>query len=73
MLKNFVNELLSSEKKDVLKEQLRPYINKRQQFGLAENFHGAIIGSYTEENAAQWIAEHEAAMIARKGDSRTPQ
>ena len=64
VVEKLVNELLSPEKKDVLKDQLRPYIDKRQQFGLPEN-HRAIIGSYTEENAKQWIAEHEAAMTVR--------
>ena len=63
-VQQLANEMLSPEKKDVLKEKLRPYIDKRLEFGLPEN-HRAVIGSYTEENAAQWIAEHEAAINSK--------
>ena len=63
-VEKLVNKLLSPEKKDVLKEQLRPYIGKPHRLGMPEN-HRAIIGSYTEENAKQWITEHDAAMMVR--------
>ncbi len=56
-----VNELSSPEKQNVLEQQLQPYINKPHRLGLPEN-HGAVIGSYTEEDAAEWIAEHEEAL-----------
>ena len=63
-VEKLVNKLLSPEKKDVLKERLRPYIDKPHRLGMPEN-HRAIIGSYTEENAKQWITEHDAAMTVR--------
>ena len=63
-VEKLVNKLLSPEKKDVLKDRLRPYIDKPHRLGMPEN-HRAIIGSYTEENAKQWITEHDAAMMVR--------
>ena len=60
-VKQIVDELSSPEKRHALEQQLRPYINRPYRLGLSEN-HGAVIGSYTKEDAEEWITEHEAAM-----------
>ena len=58
-------ELLSQPKKDALKAALQPYLDKPHRRGLPVN-HAAILGSYTEKEAEQWIAEHGAAMTANR-------
>ena len=63
-----VDELLPPEKKYGLKMALMPYSrasHRPDRYGLPQN-HGAILGSYTEKEAEQWIAEHEAAMTASR-------
>ena len=54
-------EGLSDDKATLIRECLRPYIGKPRIHQLPED-SGAIIGSYTEEEAEQWIAEYEKAM-----------
>ena len=54
-------EGLSDDKATLIRERLRPYIGKPRIHQLPED-SGAIIGSYTEEEAEQWIAEYEKAM-----------
>lgn len=64
-----VNDLVSPESKHVLTQQLGPFIDAPHRSGLPEG-HGAILGCYTQEEAAMWIAEHESAMKAStEGDS----
>ena len=63
-----VDELLSPERKYGLKMALMPYSRAshgQDRHGLPQN-HQAILGSYTEKEAEQWIAEHEAAMTANR-------
>ncbi len=69
-MEQLIDELLSQEKKNDLRVKLGPYTDNPDQKRrrLPEN-HRAIIGSYTEEEAEQWIAEHEAAMMTRDGSS----
>ena len=54
-------EDLSDEKANELREKLEPHIDKPMSYGLPED-SGAIIGTYTEEEAEEWIAEYEKAM-----------
>ena len=54
-------EGLSDDKIMVIRECLRPHIGKPISRELPED-SGAITGAYTEEEAEQWIAEHEKAM-----------
>ena len=63
-VEQIVNELLSPDKQHVLEQQLGPYIGRPHRRGLPED-HGAVIGTYTVEDAEEWITEHEAAMTAR--------
>ena len=44
-----------------LQEMLKPHIGKPSSYQLPED-SGAIIGSYTKEDAKKWIAEYEQAM-----------
>ena len=60
-IEHLVNEVSSQNKQHILNWQLGPYRNYGDRVGLPEN-NGAIVGSYTEEDAALWITEHEAAM-----------
>ncbi len=54
-------EGLSDEKANDLREKLEPHIGKPVSNELPED-SGAITGTYTEEEAEQWIAEYEKAM-----------
>ncbi|MDE0104624.1 MAG: pentapeptide repeat-containing protein [Bryobacterales bacterium] len=58
-----VNDLVSPESKQVLTQQLGPFIDASYRRGLPEG-HGAILGFYTQEEAEMWIAEHESALKA---------
>lgn len=67
-----VNELESPVRREGLDKLLRPHIDAPYRRGLPEG-HGAIVGSYSEEDAAGWIAEHESAMRAgAEGSSSKP-
>ena len=61
-----VSELLCKGKQDALRQQLRPYLNVPHRLGLPGN-HGGVIGSYREDEAEDWIAEHEVAMRTTNG------
>ena len=54
-------EGLSAEKAQALREILRPHVGKPASNELPEN-SGAVIGTYTKEEAEQWIAEYQEAM-----------
>ena len=54
-------EGLSDEKANELREKLEPHIGIPESNELPED-SGAIIGTYTEEEAEKWIAEYEEAM-----------
>ena len=56
-----VEDLLSSEEANELREMLRPHIGRPPSHELPEN-SGAITGAYTAEEAEQWIAEYNEAM-----------
>ena len=56
-----LEEGLSDEKATILRESLRPYIDKPFSFGLPAK-RSAITGTYTKEEAEEWIAEYEKAM-----------
>ena len=45
-----------------VRAKLRPHIGKPEGYELPED-RGAIIGSYTKEDAETWIAEYENAML----------
>ena len=54
---------LPDEAANELREKLKAHINKSESDGLPEN-SGAAQGSYTKEEAAQWIAEYKTALSA---------
>ena len=54
-------EGLSDEKANDLREKLEPHIDQPVSYGLPED-SGADIGTYTKEEAEEWIAEYEKAM-----------
>ena len=54
-------EGMSDEKANKLRRKLKRHIGQPESNQLLEN-SGAIIGSYTEEDAEKWIAEYEQAM-----------
>ena len=56
-----LEEGLSDEKAKILRESLRPHIDKPFCRGLPKN-SGAITGAYNKEEAEEWIAEYEKAM-----------
>ena len=67
-----LNEVDPPSRREGLAQQLRPYIDAPNRTGLHEG-HGAILGHYSEEEAAGWIAEHESAMKASaESGSMTP-
>ena len=70
-VEQIVNELLSPDKQHVLEQQLGPSIHKPHRLGLPEG-HGAVIGTYTAEDAEEWITEHEAAMTAGNAVGASP-
>ena len=57
---SFVKDL-SDDEKNELREKLEPHIGKPVSHQLPED-SDATTGSYTEEEAEQWIAEYEKAM-----------
>ena len=57
---SFVEDL-SDDEANELREKLEPHIGKPVSHQLPED-SGAITGSYSEEEAEQWIAEYEKAM-----------
>ena len=65
-VEQLVSELLCEGKQDALRQQLRPYLNAQHRLGLPGN-HCAVIGSYREDEAEDWIAEHEVAMRIMNG------
>lgn len=69
-VEQIVDEVESSERRQSLAQQLRPYIDAPPyRRGLPEG-HGAILGYYSQEDAAGWISEHESVMRAgAEGDS----
>ena len=56
-----LEEGLSDERAKILRESLRPHIDKPFSRGLPAN-SGAVTGKYTKEEAEEWIAEYEKAM-----------
>ena len=56
-----VEDLLSSEEANELREMLRPHVDQPPSHELPEN-SDAITGAYTAEEAEQWIAEYNEAM-----------
>lgn len=58
-----VDELEDPSRREVLSQQLQPYIDAPVRHGLTESY-GVILGHYGQEEAAGWIAEHESAMRA---------
>ena len=60
-------EGLSDNKTTLIRECLRPHIGKPRIHQLPED-SGVITGSYTEEEAKQWIAEYKKAMSEVPGD-----
>lgn len=58
-----LNQVEDPSRREILSQQLRPYIDTPVRRGLAE-VHGAILGHYRQDEAAEWIVEHEAAMKA---------
>ena len=57
---------LPDEDAKKLREKLEAHIGKPESHELPEN-SGASIGAYTEEDAAQWIAEYKTAVSAVPG------
>ena len=57
---------LSGKKAEVLRRNLEYHIGQPQSNELPD--HSAIIGSYTEEEAEQWIAEYEKAVSGVPAD-----
>ena len=54
-------DLSDDNKKKVIRESLRQHIGKPVSYGLPED-SGADIGTYTKEEAEEWITEYEEAM-----------
>lgn len=59
---------LDEEEASELREKLTPHIGKPESKELPED-SGAITGSYTEEEAEQWIAEYKKAVPEILGDN----
>ena len=70
-VEQIVNELLSPDRHHALEQRLEPYIGRPHRLGLPED-HSAVIGTYTAEDAEEWIAEHEVAMTTRNGVGSSP-
>ena len=60
-VEQLVGEVLCQDKREPLRQQLRPYINQAQRFGLPED-HRAVVGAYQVCDAENWIAEHDSHM-----------
>lgn len=58
---------LSDETANTLREELKRHIGKPRSHQLPED-SGAITGTYTEDEAEQWIAEYEEAMSEVPGE-----
>ena len=58
---SLVEDLPSSEEANELRDELRPHIDQPPIHELPVN-SGAITGTYTKEEAEQWIVEYEKAM-----------
>ena len=58
---------LSDETANTLREELEQHIDRARSHQLPED-SGAITGTYTEEEAEQWIDEYEEAMSRVPGD-----
>ena len=69
-LEQILDELKSPEKRIVLEQRLRPYVGRPVRTGLPEG-HRSNAGSYTEEDAEQWIEEHETAMRLVNGSTQS--
>ena len=63
---SFVKDL-NDEKAIELRKELTLHIGKRKSNKLPKN-SGAITGSYTKEEAEEWIAEYEQAIFGSPGD-----
>ena len=59
---------LSDEKADTLRDKLTPHIGKPESNELPTGHNGPITGSYTQEEAEQWIAEYKKAVPEILGD-----
>ena len=68
-LESLVEGLLNEYLKSLLRETLRTHIGREESFQLPHD-SGAMTGVYTAEEAEQWIAEYEEAMleVPEKGD-----
>ena len=56
---NFLVEGLSGEKANKLRGKLEAHVDRQEKRGFLPENSGAIAGFYTEEEAEEWIAEHE--------------
>ena len=63
-VEQLVGELYSLDEEIELRNILGRHVDKPYYWGLPKG-HNANIGSYTEQDAQKWIAEHEAAMKGR--------
>ena len=61
-LESLVEGLLNEYLKSLLRETLRTHIGREESFQLPHD-SGAMTGAYTAEEAEQWIAEYEEAML----------
>ena len=61
-LESLVEGLLNEYLKSLLRETLRTHIGREANYQLPHD-SGAMTGAYTEEEAEQWIAEYEEAML----------
>lgn len=61
----------SSDKAEMLRQQLGPHMNEGHRTGLPAD-SGIVTGAYTKAEAEEWIAEHENAMseVPELRDSR---
>ena len=64
---SFVEEIHYMPTTIWMRSQLEPHIGKPPSYTLPED-SGAIIGSYTEEEAEEWIAEYKEAMAEVPGN-----
>ena len=70
-VQQIVSALISLDRRQDLTQQLNRFINGPDRRGLPDG-HGAILGAFTQEEATDWIAEHEAAMNAGTDGSSSP-
>ena len=62
-----VADFSDAEDRKKIRNKLMRHVGKPASYGLPEN-SGAITGSYTKEDAEEWIAEYEKAMSEIPGD-----